>query len=91
LAARLLGEMGRAVSLFEHQRLVPFHAEIERRDMLHGRFVEIGGVEGTASGIDADGFLCLTTQDGRTQRFGSGSVTFRQIQKSPPSASGASG
>lgn len=91
LAARLLGEIGRATTLFEHQRLAPFHAEIERRDMLVGRIVEIAGVEGIASGIDADGFLRVTTRDGGAHRFGSGSVNFREIQKSPASASETAG
>lgn len=86
LAARLLDEIARAVVSFEHQRLAAFHAEIERRDMLRGRFVEIGGVEGTASGIDAEGFLCVTALDGTTHRFGSGSVNFREIQGSAASA-----
>jgi BirA family biotin operon repressor/biotin-[acetyl-CoA-carboxylase] ligase len=90
LAARLLGEISRAVTSFEHQRLVPFHAEIERRDLLRGRLIEIHGVEGTASGVDVDGFLCVTARDGTTHRFGSGSVTFREIQKSPASASDSS-
>jgi BirA family transcriptional regulator, biotin operon repressor / biotin---[acetyl-CoA-carboxylase] ligase len=86
LAARLIGEIARVVISFEHQRLGAMHAEIERRDMLRGRFVEIGGVEGTASGVDADGFLCVTGQDGTTHRFGSGSVNFHEIQKSPAGA-----
>jgi len=89
LAARLLSEIGRAVVSFEHQRLAAFHAEIERRDMLRGRLVEIGGVEGVAAGVDVEGFLCVTAQDGRTHRFGSGSVNFRKIPKSSPSASEA--
>jgi BirA family biotin operon repressor/biotin-[acetyl-CoA-carboxylase] ligase len=90
LAARLLGEIGPAVASFEHQRLAPFHVEIEQRDLLRGRLVEIGGLEGIASGVDAEGFLCVTARDGATHRFGSGSVNFREIQKSPASASESS-
>lgn len=91
LAARLLREIGDAVTSFEHERLVPFHEEITRRDMLQGRFVEIGGVEGVASGVDVEGFLCVTQPDGRTHRFGSGSVNFREIPTSPPSTSKTAG
>lgn len=90
LVARLLGEIEKSAVLFEHERLAPFHAEITRRDMLLGRSVEIAGVKGHASGVDADGFLCVTSLDGATHRFGSGSVFFPQIQAMPASASGAS-
>jgi BirA family biotin operon repressor/biotin-[acetyl-CoA-carboxylase] ligase len=87
LAARLLGEICKAVPLFEQQRLRPFHADLVARDMLRGRFVEINGVDGVASGIDVDGFLCVTASDGTTHRFGSGSVAFRGFPKSTASAS----
>ncbi|MBK9265535.1 MAG: biotin--[acetyl-CoA-carboxylase] ligase [Polyangiaceae bacterium] len=86
LAALLLAEIGRAVTSYEARRLEPFHAEIERRDMLRGRLVEIGGVQGIAAGVDADGFLCVRAEDGTTHRFGSGSVDFRTFQASSPGA-----
>ncbi|HRI65890.1 MAG TPA: biotin--[acetyl-CoA-carboxylase] ligase [Polyangium sp.] len=89
LVVHLLGEIEKATRLFEHQRLEPFHAELERRDMLRGRWVEISGVTGVASGVDAEGFLCVTCGDGSTQRFGSGSVIFRPIPSCPTSSSGA--
>jgi BirA family biotin operon repressor/biotin-[acetyl-CoA-carboxylase] ligase len=90
LAARLLGEIGRAIRSFEAERLGPFHADITRRDMLRGRLVEIAGVEGIATGVDVDGFLCVTAQDGTSHRFGSGSVNFRRFQSSAAGARGAS-
>lgn len=78
LSARLLGEIEEAVTLFEQERLAPFHAEIGQRDMLRGRIVEISGVEGVAAGVDIEGFLMVQALDGVTHRFGSGSVTFRE-------------
>jgi BirA family biotin operon repressor/biotin-[acetyl-CoA-carboxylase] ligase len=77
LAARLLAELGQAMRSFESQRLAPFRDDIERRDMLRGRTVEISGVEGVVVGVDAEGFLCLTDREGVAHRFGSGSVDFR--------------
>jgi BirA family transcriptional regulator, biotin operon repressor / biotin---[acetyl-CoA-carboxylase] ligase len=90
IVARLLAELGPAVRLFEQQGLAPFHPEIEARDLLRGRLLEINGIEGTGVGVDASGFLCIRSSDGKLHRFGSGSVNFRENPVLAASASGAS-
>jgi len=82
LAARLLAEIGHAIASFQIGRLAPFLTEIGKRDMLRGRLVEIGGVKGIATGVDAEGYLCITSHDGSAHRFGSGSVNFLGFQSS---------
>jgi BirA family biotin operon repressor/biotin-[acetyl-CoA-carboxylase] ligase len=49
---------------------------LARRDVLRGRRVEVGGVQGTAAGITASGELVLETDGGR-QQVASGEVTLR--------------
>lgn len=83
LAARFLKELGDAVRLFELQRIGPFHAELEARDMLRGRRLEIADVHGLGAGIDDAGFLRVTLADGDERRFGSGSVFFQKKPESP--------
>lgn len=90
LAARFLSELGHAVRLYEQQRLAPFHAELEARDMLRGRWLEVAGVEGVGAGIDAEGLLGVARADGEVRRFGSGSVVFQKKQETPASESSVS-
>jgi BirA family transcriptional regulator, biotin operon repressor / biotin---[acetyl-CoA-carboxylase] ligase len=87
ILAFLLAELGPAVRLFEQRGFAPFHAELEARDLLKGRAVEINGIVGTAVGVDTSGFICVQATDGKLHQFGSGSVNFREIAAMAPSAS----
>jgi BirA family transcriptional regulator, biotin operon repressor / biotin---[acetyl-CoA-carboxylase] ligase len=44
--------------------LAALHEELAARDSLRGRAVTVGGVTGTAAGIDGDGRLVVATPDG---------------------------
>lgn len=87
ITAFLLNELGPAVRLFEERGFAPFHAELESRDFLRGRLVEINGIEGIVVNIDTSGFVCMKSKDGSMHKFGSGSVNFREIASLAPSAS----
>lgn len=88
IVASLLTELGPAVRLFEEQGFAPFHAELERRDLLRGRRVEINGVEGEVVGIDTQGFVCVQSSDQKIHKIGSGTVNFREMTPLAGSASG---
>jgi len=47
---------------------------LERRDALRGRIVRVGGLEGTADGIEADGRLAVVTAQGERALVDSGEV-----------------
>jgi len=87
ILAILLRELGPAVRLFEQRGFAPFHAELEGRDLLKGRPVEINGIEGEVVGIDTSGFICIRSPDGKLHSIGSGSVNFREIAALGSSAS----
>ena len=55
--------------------LAPLLDELEARNVLRGRHVEVGGVAGRAGRIAADGRLTLLRDDGTTVLVGSGEVT----------------
>ena len=55
--------------------LAPFLDELEARNVLRGRPVEVGGEAGTAGPVAHDGRLTLLRDDGTTALVGSGEVT----------------
>ncbi len=67
LAAALLAAIGDAAARYEEDRLASFAADLARMDALRGAQVEVGGLRGTAEGIDAEGRLLV--------RGGGGEVT----------------
>ena len=74
LAAALLLAIGAAVRRFEALRLQGFLAAITRRDALFGQLVDVGGVRGTAAGIDAEGRLLVRGEGGAITAVASGEV-----------------
>jgi BirA family transcriptional regulator, biotin operon repressor / biotin---[acetyl-CoA-carboxylase] ligase len=76
LAGELCVALGAAVARFEEGRLGPFLGVLDRRDLLRGRAVEIGGVRGIASGIDAEGRLLVLREDGAVVPVVAGEVVF---------------
>jgi BirA family transcriptional regulator, biotin operon repressor / biotin---[acetyl-CoA-carboxylase] ligase len=87
IVACLLAELGPAVRLFEQQGFVPFHAELETRNLLLGRRVEINGIDGEVVGIDTQGFVCVQSADKKVHKIGSGTVNFREFAALAASAS----
>jgi BirA family biotin operon repressor/biotin-[acetyl-CoA-carboxylase] ligase len=65
LLADLLGLLEGAYGRWLAEGLVAFGAELERRDALRGRELEIDGLRGIAAGIGAGGELVLDTSAGR--------------------------
>ena len=59
--------------------LAPLLDELESRNVLRGRRVEVGGEAGTAGSIAADGRLTLERDDGSTVLVGSGEVQAQQL------------
>jgi BirA family transcriptional regulator, biotin operon repressor / biotin---[acetyl-CoA-carboxylase] ligase len=74
LAAELLAALGDAISRFERERLQGFAAALARRDALRGRRVAVGGISGTAAGIDAEGRLVIRGDGGEITAVFSGDV-----------------
>jgi BirA family biotin operon repressor/biotin-[acetyl-CoA-carboxylase] ligase len=72
LAARLILALDDALARFEQSRLRTFLGAIARRDALLGKTVEVNGQRGVAAGIDAEGRLLLTGEDGVTTPVASG-------------------
>lgn len=59
IAAALIAAVGAAVARYERDRLASFLADLERLDGLRGVEVDVAGVCGTASGVDAEGRLLV--------------------------------
>jgi biotin-(acetyl-CoA carboxylase) ligase len=59
--------------------LAPLLDELESRNVLRGRRIEVGGEAGTAGTIAADGRLTLARDDGSTVLVGSGEVLSQQL------------
>jgi BirA family biotin operon repressor/biotin-[acetyl-CoA-carboxylase] ligase len=80
VAGALVGELVRALLLFERTGLQSFADEWTRADALLDRAVDVHGatrtMSGIAAGIDADGALRVRTAHG-VQRFLSGDVSVR--------------
>jgi BirA family biotin operon repressor/biotin-[acetyl-CoA-carboxylase] ligase len=60
-------------------RLAPLLDELESRNVLRGRRIEVGGEAGTAGSIAADGRLTLERDDGTTVLVRSGEVLSQQL------------
>jgi BirA family transcriptional regulator, biotin operon repressor / biotin---[acetyl-CoA-carboxylase] ligase len=75
LAAELLAALGDIVARFEAEQLAPFLRDLARLDWLRGRPVEVGGVAGVASGIDAEGHLLVRAADGAVRAIAAGEVS----------------
>jgi BirA family biotin operon repressor/biotin-[acetyl-CoA-carboxylase] ligase len=73
IAPALLGELLR----FEREGLAPRLAAYARRDVLAGRRVGAGELQGLCLGIAADGELRLRDDAGQEHRIGSGEVSVR--------------
>ncbi len=81
LLASLLGEFTRAYEIWERDGFAPMSFEMERRMLWMGLPVEIdaGGerISGTISGITADGYLRLESEEGE-KVYSSGDVSLRK-------------
>jgi BirA family biotin operon repressor/biotin-[acetyl-CoA-carboxylase] ligase len=64
ILAELLDRLERAYDGWRDHGLPPLLPELERRDALRGREVEVDGVRGTAAGIAAGGELIVATSSG---------------------------
>ncbi|MFT3764977.1 MAG: hypothetical protein QM820_05585 [Minicystis sp.] len=59
---------------YEADRLASFLPDLGRLDALRGAQVEVSGVRGEATGIDAEGHLLVRGADGIVRRVGTGEV-----------------
>lgn len=66
-----------ALRAFERDGFTTFHQRFAARDVLSGRNVRSGAIEGIAQGVDADGALQVRTADGVLQRVTSNEVSVR--------------
>lgn len=74
LLAGLLVALERRYDEWRDDDLWPLLPELDRRDALRGRQVNVSGVSGVAAGIAADGRLQITRDDGTVERVASGEV-----------------
>lgn len=83
LAASLVVQVVRGLSVFEKEGLRPFAEEWRAADALRGRQVDVhtlqGVARGLARGIDLHGALVVETPNG-VRRFISGDVTVRAVE-----------
>jgi BirA family transcriptional regulator, biotin operon repressor / biotin---[acetyl-CoA-carboxylase] ligase len=82
LAAALIAELAAVCQDYERKGFAPYLAEWRRADCLEGRRVRVDAgepLEGTASGVDADGALLVETGGGERHRVVSGEVTVRAL------------
>jgi BirA family biotin operon repressor/biotin-[acetyl-CoA-carboxylase] ligase len=81
LLADILAGLDRDVAHVAHKGLGRVHARLMTHDALAGREVESigdeGALRGVASGIDVDGRLLVTREDGTIQRISSGEMRLR--------------
>ena len=75
LLAALLEILEHRYDAWRRAGLVPLLDELEARNVLRGRRVEVGGEPGTAGPIAPDGRLTLERDDGSTVLVASGEVT----------------
>jgi len=66
-----------ALRAFEREGFPAFRTRFAARDVLDGRVVRSGGIEGVAQGVDADGALRVLSADGSTQLITSNEVSVR--------------
>jgi BirA family biotin operon repressor/biotin-[acetyl-CoA-carboxylase] ligase len=76
LLVELLLQLERRVDEYKELGLSGMLPELRRYDALDGRQVRVGEIEGTASGIAADGALVVRGFDGTLREARSGSVEF---------------
>jgi BirA family biotin operon repressor/biotin-[acetyl-CoA-carboxylase] ligase len=74
IAASVLAAIANASARFEEDRLASFAADLARLDALRGARVEVSGVRGVASGIDAEGRLLVRADHGALTPVVSGEV-----------------
>ncbi|HEY7179717.1 MAG TPA: biotin--[acetyl-CoA-carboxylase] ligase [Gaiella sp.] len=74
LLVTLLERLEARYDLWLAEGLAPLLPELERRDVLRGSVVTVGGVTGTADGIAPDGRLRVARADGTTVLVASGEV-----------------
>lgn len=67
----------RAVQAYAQHGLAPLQARYAARDVLAGRPLQAGALQGTAEGLDADGALRLRDAAGRVHALHSGEVSVR--------------
>lgn len=72
--ADVLAGLDHDVELAAHRGLAPLRSRLAARDALAGREVEVDGVRGVASGIDAEGRLLVRSASGETARVVAGEV-----------------
>lgn len=77
--ARVAPALAEAVVGFERNGFTAFAARYAARDQLKGRRVELSvdGIAGIVSGVEPDGALCVTGDDGVPRRALSGDVSVR--------------
>lgn len=76
IAAALVAEVGIVAAAFEAAGLAPLLREIRAADFLRGRGVDVGGLRGTAAGIDDGGRLLVRDAGGVVHVVASGEVLF---------------
>jgi BirA family transcriptional regulator, biotin operon repressor / biotin---[acetyl-CoA-carboxylase] ligase len=67
----------RAVQAWAQHGLAPLQARYAARDVLAGRALQAGALQGTADGLDADGALRLRDASGHVHALHSGEVSVR--------------
>ena len=75
LLVRLLERLETRYDAWRTNGLAPLLRELERRDVLRGSAVSVGGVNGTASGFAPDGRLRIRSADGSETLVASGEVS----------------
>lgn len=74
---RVAGPLLDALLRFERDGLLPWRSSYAGRDVLAGRTLRAGELQGLGAGIDLEGNLLLAQPDGRRQPIGSGEVSVR--------------
>jgi BirA family biotin operon repressor/biotin-[acetyl-CoA-carboxylase] ligase len=80
---RIAGPLWRALQAYSREGLAPRLGPYAARDVLAGRTVQAGPLQGTASGIAPDGALRLRDATGTVHAVASGEVSVRPIGSLP--------
>jgi len=78
----------RALREFEREGFAAFHARFSRRDVLRGRQVRSGAIEGIAQGVTSEGGLQVMTDTGLLHVITSNEVSVRLSSWGPTTQSG---